>query len=473
MSVRCVKAYFEGVCAAAILSSLTVSAAPAPAIPAPNPATAGAESDSGDLLQFLDGGILHGELQSMDIERGVRWRHPAARGVIEFSPENLSVIRFDDVQPVLPESPATCRFQFSNGDEVYGNLSSMNADTIAMDAPFGGSLEAPRRALQSMAFFQNGFKVLYEGPNGVDGWRLERGPRGWQYRDGAFVTSTVGTLGRDLKLNGPCNFEFDLAWSGHFSLSFILYAQSIDRFDYSQNSYMFHVAPSYLNVQRVQAGVGVTSIGQAHMPELFRNGKIRLQIRANKEDSTIGIWANGKLVQKWKDHAGLNTRGSGVVFSSQMDGPEIKLSNIRVTEWDSALEPDPPSESELQQDVIHLRNRDKVIGDVVEIRDGKLVASVEQTNLEIPLGRVTQVYLAQKESGPVASKPWQIRVDVAGGGRVSFELEKWTDERISGRSTNFGLVALNPESIRQIQFNPGRSATAAQEAKNDTWDFDE
>jgi hypothetical protein len=336
-------------------------------------------------------------------------------------------------------------------------------------------MEAPRSSLQALTFYPNGFSVIYEGPSNADGWKLDRNGRGWQYRDGAFVTSSVGILGRDLQLSGPCNFEFDLAWSGHFSLSFILYAEMVDRFDYSQNCYMFHLAPGYLNVQRVQAGVGVTSLGQAQIPEMLRKGKMRLQIRTTKDEPSLGVWVDGVLIQKWRDHSGFVTKGSGVVFSSQIDGPQIRVSNMKVTGSDASMDAPSPVEQRAE-DLILLANRDRMNGNIVGIRDGKLIVAAFEKQLEVPLTRVTQVYLAKPEDQGTSPKPWEIRVDVAGGGRVSFELDKWSSSQISGRSKNFGLVALNLDSIRQIQFNANRATDTGGSLENGApgkWEFDE
>lgn len=459
-----------------VLGGAAAPAAGAGAVAAGGAASTNAVANDGkDILQFLDGALLHGELRSMDTNGGIEWRHGAARKPIRFQPSNLGWIRFESVKPIVAEEKPTCRFQFTNGDEVFGALTSLDTEQVGLQTWFGGDLKAPRTALHSLTFFPKGFAILYEGPNGPEGWKFDRGTRGWQYRDGGFVTSGVGILGRDLGLSGPCNFEFDLAWSGHFSLSFILYAELIDRFDYSQNCYMFHLAPGYLNAQRVQSGVGVTSLGQAQIPDMLRKGKLHLQIRTTKEDATLGVWADGVLVQKWRDHAGLMAKGKGIIFSSQMDGPQIRISNIKVTEWDGAFEPPAMAEGAPSDDQIFLANRDRVTGRLEGIRNGNLQMRALETALEVPLSRVTQVYLAQNGETNVVRKPWEIRVDVAGGGRFSFELDKWTRGTISGRSANFGLVALNSESIRQIQFNPGRPMVQPGTANSaaEKWEFEE
>ncbi len=468
-------------CPSGLLAVLMASGLPAVILgaesTAPPGATAAARSSESDVIQFLDGASLHGRLRSVDTEHGVQWDHPAAKKPIKFRPTSLAWVKFENPQRVTAQFTPTCWFQFNNGDEIFGGLKSLDADKLALETWFGGNLEAPRQALQSITLFSKGYSILYEGPKGTDGWKLLRDAKGWQYRDGAFVASSVGILGRDLHLTGSSSVEFDLAWTGHFSLSFILYTEVFDRFDYSMNSYMFHLAPGYLSLQRVQAGAGVLSLGpQALIPDMTKKNKVRLQIRTNKEEATIGVWADGELVHRWKDPSGFVGRGTGIVYSSQLEGPSIKLSNFRVAEWDGSFEPRSPTNAPPNQDLVYLLNRDKVSGALKQIREGKLSVSTPQTSLDIPLERITQIFLNQPAAPVSVSKPWEIRVDVSGGGAVAFELEKWDEQKVTGTSVHFGRMSVNPKSIRQIQFNLGRSVASGQEKEfvgEESWELDE
>lgn len=413
----------------------------------------------------------------MDTAQGLQWEHPAAKKPIKFKPAGLAWVKFENPERIASQFKPTCWFQFDNADEIFGGLKSLNDEQLELETWFGGNLQAPRQALQSITLFAKGFSILYEGPKGIDGWKLLKEPKGWQYRDGAFVANTVGILGRDLRLSGSSSVGFDLAWTGHFSLSFILYTEVFDRFDYSISSYMFHLAPGYLSLQRVQAGAGVMSLGpQALIPDMAKKNKTRLEIRTNKEDATIAVWADGELVHRWKDPAGFVAKGTGIVFSSQLEGPSIKISNVRVSEWDGSFEPRNATNGPPKTDLVFLANRDKVAGRVKSIHEGKLAVTIPQTTLEIPISRITQIFLQQAGGTAPAQKPWEIRVDVSGGGTVAFELDKWTAGKVSGQSANFGALSVNPQSIRQVQFNLGQSIAAAPETEfvgEETWELDE
>jgi hypothetical protein len=430
--------------------------------------------EANSLLQFLDGSSLHGQLRSIDLNGGIEWVHPGAINPIRFRPDNLAWIRFEKPRAINSLGQPTCRFRFNNGDEVFGSLSSIDSEKVELETWFGGTLQAPREALQSATFLSKGYAILYEGPTSFDGWVQSRSQQVWEYRDGALTASRAGTLGRDVKLSGSASISFELAWNGHFSLILALYTPVLDRFDYSSSCYMFYLSQGYVTLQRVQGGAGVINLGQAQIPEMSKKNKLRIDIRANKEDSTLGLLIDDRLVQRWKDPSGFVGQGSGVVFFAQLEGPSINISNIKVAQWEGELAMDDPARSAGKDDLVYLANRDKVSGQLRSVRDGKLSVVAGQNALEIPLSRVTQIHLANPAANLPPNGPWQLRAYLAGGGAVALDLERWNDEEVLGLSSNFGHVGFHPDTVRQLRFNLQRSKGEAGDDGGTTgfWDFE-
>lgn len=433
--------------------------------------------DAAGLLQFLDGSRLHGRLRSADPASGVSWEHPEAKALIGFAPTNLAWIRFERVAELELRRKPTCRFLFHNGDEVFGNLISLDGDRLDLETWFGDKLQTARQSLRSIVFLAKGYSIIYEGPTSLDGWIEGPGQqhRVWQYRDGALVAKGVGLLGRDLKLARSSSVEFDLAWSGQFSLVLVLYTEHMERLDYSTSSYMFFLSTGYIGLQRVQGGAGMIQLGQASVPKMLRENKAHLEIRVNKDDATIVLLADGELVQRWKDQAGFVAKGSGILFYPQLDGPTLRISNLRVSEWDARLDAEEMASPSDREDVAFLVNQDKVSGTLRGVRDGKLAFATAQSSLDIPMERVTQVFLATPQSQAAPPGPWSVRAHFARGGSLSFRIEKWGRQEIVAQSSHFGLVRLDPRSIRQLQFNPDRSHTASEPedyVTPDIWDYE-
>lgn len=430
---------------------------------------------SGDLLQFTDGSSIHGRLRAVDPNRGLTWDCPDAQKPVEFKPSHLAWLRFDNPRFVPGQSKPGCRVRFHNGDEVFGKLSAIDSDTVQLESWFGGALQTPRRSVQSITFLSKGYSILYEGPTSPDGWVQGRSPRGWEYRDGSFVATAAGTLGRDFRLSGSSSLAFDLSWNGDFSLILAVYTSVLDRFDYSSSSYMFYLRPGYVTLQRVQAGAGAINLGQAQIPEMGNKSKLRMEIRANQADATLGLLVNERLVQRWKDGAGFLNQGSGAVFFAQLDGPSIRISNIKVAQWEGDFGLDLSTNAPSKEDLIYLINRDKITGTLKNLQTATLSVFAAQTNLDIPLSRVSQICLGNAATNPPSASPWEVRAFFAGGGTISFQLQQWKDGLVTGNSRNFGKLELDPQYLRQLQFNLAAAKSSSDELDEsdpDIWELE-
>ena len=406
------------------------------------------------ILQLTDGSTLHGELRAVESTNRLTWTHPAAKAALEFSLSNMASVRFEEAEAIKTELTPSARFQFKNGDELVGNVRSIKDNTFHFQSWFSNDVQAPLASLESILFAARGYNLLYEGPTGTNGWRIGRNPRSWEYKDGAFIANGADLLGRDFGLKGSSTLEFDLAWNGAFSLSITLYASVIDRFDYSSSAYLVYLGTGAISVQRVQAGSGAVMLGQNQIPEMYRRNKMRFEIRCNKEDATITLLADGKLVQRWKDTSagGFVAKGGGIVFFSQVEGRSLKISNMRVSEWDGRFEPESMTNLPPNMDVVFLANRDKVFGKVLSLEETKATVEAKQTKLDIPLERITQIRFAKTDT-ETNTFPSEVRASFPGGESIVFAMDRWDDRQVSGRSRTFGPVVFDPKSIREVQFN--------------------
>jgi len=221
---------------------------------------------------------------------------------------------------------------------------------------------------------------------------------------------------------------------------------------------MFYINPGSISLQRISAGTGSASLGRTEtIPAMLSHRKAHLEFRASKEESLLELLVDGKPLSQWKDVAGWVGKGSGILFYAQTDGAGVKISNMTLSEWDGKPGSESMTNTIASEDQLHLANRDKVSGKVTRLRDGKFEFKSNAASLEIPAARVTQIVLSSAATNVVQHAPWEIQASVAGGGRISLALESWNAEKLTGRNQSFGAVSLNPQSIRQIQFNLGKS----------------
>lgn len=107
-------------------------------------------------------------------------------------------------------------------------------------------------------------------------------------------------------------------------------------------------------------------------------------------------------------------------------------------------------------DSIHFVNHDRAAGKIASIKDGKVALEFGGGTLNIPLQRVTQIDFAATNALDESSGPWEVRAHFPGGGSLSFQLEKWSDKLISGKSSIFGSLAFQTRAIREMEFNLNR-----------------
>jgi len=411
-------------------------------------------SAGGDsLIRFMDGSMLHGELQQVSLQQGIRWAHTDLTKPVDFRPDNLAWIRFEGARPVKRNNEPSVHIRFHNGDEVLGNLIGLDEQQVQFSTWFNEQLFAPRDVLRSLAFLSPGFRILYEGPTSINGWQIGRDPKAWKYRDGVLISEGVGVLGRDFDLSGSSRIEFDLQWNGTFSLIVPVYTSALDRFDYRSNSYMFYISRGYVSLQRVQSGAGVRNLGQGQIPKMQTKNRVKIEIRINKEKAEMEMYIDGELARKWKDAKGFAATGSGISFFSQLNGPIVKLSNLRVSAWDGFSDPVKFAEASGDTDTVFLKNRDEVPG-LIKSMDGQtVIINSLGANLKIPLERISRVSLAKPRNLALADKPWEVRAHFAGGAAVSFDLKQWEGTSLTGNSRNFGAVNFDSKFIRRLQFN--------------------
>jgi hypothetical protein len=416
----------------------------------------GVAAPSGSVLEFVDGSLLHGQLDGMDLEHGLSWLDPEAGSAIHFQPAHLDFIRFAHAEAV--SLVPTCHLRFVNGDDLFGSISNLESGQFSFHTWFGGTMTIPRAAVRNITFLSRGYRIAYEGPYDANGWIMgnNNSPQCWVYRDGSFIDSGPGTLARDLGLTNSATIDFDLAWSGPFALLVHLYSDALDHLDYNNGSCLVEFSPSQVTFHHVPALAPLRSfIGGAPLPGGDQR-KLHATIQCNKEEGTIAVFVNNSLVKSWNADGGLKGAGTGLLFQGVvMPGVTIRLSDFKISQWAGRYEPD-NSLAATNDETIHFINHDRTSGKITAIKDGKVTLALGATTLDVPLERVTQINLPAPSAPPEPSGPWQVRAHFPGGGSVSFQLEKWDKKSIAGRSAIFGPVDFQPGAIRQMEFNLNR-----------------
>jgi hypothetical protein len=427
-----------------------------------------------EIIELTDGSTLHGKAHALSASQGLEWQHPLARHPVTFDLSHLARLRLHTVGRIEASRQPDCRFEFNNGDLIYGNLLSLKSNAVEFQTWFGGTMRSDRQALKRIAFLKTGYKVLYEGPNNIDEWQLGAGQNGWSYHDGKLKIQSRGVIGRDFQLKDSVNLTFDMRWDRPYQLSITLFTDTFNRFDYRQGSYIFFLSPQFVSFQRVQPGTGVLTLGQSRIETLNGRSEARFSIRAHRESSRFIVYINDEPVGRFRDNRGFVAQGKGISFSSQLSASSFELSNLLVTQWDGSDEAEGEIEPTPENDILSLVNQDRPKGTVVAIEDESIEFLLRKERaIRVPVERVKQIqFNSGKEiPSPPLAEPKTIRAHFAGGGSLSFDLISLDQDQLHGQSSTFGPMSFRSDSIRQIEFNLNHQALQKDEAADAIWNL--
>ncbi len=419
-------------------------------------------------ILFRNGDLLTGQLESITLTNGLRWRHTDAAAAIEFQPIALAEIHLG-AQPPPPTAAANfCFVRLTNGDELSGNLKSLDEKQLELDTWFAGMLTLPRSRVASLRPAGPTPRAVFAGPDGLDGWTMGKSLPGninasqWHFVNGAFVASQPASIARDVKLPPNSSMEFDLAWRGQFALAIALYTDSLQPVRLAQTAeeppfggfYSLQLNSYSTQLLLVRHKEAVRQLGMAVIPLLQQTNQARIAIKTSREQRTITVLINGVVAKQWVDAEGFGGEGTGIRLVHQGQGP-LRLSNLRVSEWDGRLEENVAAlVPNVKNDVGRLVNRDSVAGRLVELKDGKLRFAVADNFIEIPMDRVAQVDFATDRAQTAPPQPGDIRVFFTGRGSLTFALESWTEQGVRVSSANFGKAEFVPRAFSRIVFHP-------------------
>lgn len=442
---------------------------------------AGAEEKSTpDAILFRNGDLLLGELGGIDPESGIRWNRSDALNAFQFSPERVTQLELATSKFKEP-TPTTnmCSIHLQNGDQIQGGLVEFDGEKVIVDTWFGGRMEMPKSAVAMIVPLGLPKPTLFAGPTGMEGWTIGKvtaqaivDSGEWVYRNGAFYALKSASIARDLKLPDSASFQFDLEWRGFFHVAVALYSSYLHPINLANKEnepqfggfYSLQLNPFSANLLPVKQNEPLRYLGQASLQHLAQTNAAHFDIRTSKAKGMVALLINGVLVKQWTDEEFAGT-GTGVRFVHQGQGA-VKLSNIKVTEWDGVFEDAIAITPNKTQDLARLKNGDRVIGNVKGIREGKLSIEAAGTVLDVPVSRVKQVELVS--AGGQGQKPNEQTVRAyfaSGNGSLTFNLEKWTKEEIAASSETFGTAKLKPEAFSRVVFDLNREHPGEQSRK--------
>lgn len=437
-------------------------------------------------LLTRSGETIHGTFKGFDANMGVTWSHPDfLPAVVQFLPDRVSRLNFKVAPLPARARQHSCQVELPNGDRIAGDLMRMDDGKLILNTWYAGELAVNTAHIKSIQPGTAATKVFFEGPKDAKNWtftnlqnarvplnilpnipqaqqqllkeRMAQAAKGpnWKLANGTFESSSSNAMvGRHMKETpGRSSTEFDLEWSGSMNLYINFLTDSLN--SYSQcNGYCLRLNQSYVYLYRYNFNNGAARGARVGNNVRITNlrGNAHVAIKLDKPKKTIALLINGVLVQKWANLGELPGDGNGLLFTSRTTN-RMKLSRIRVTEWNGALpEPKNKAQAEIKEDLVILHNSDHMTGQVLGIAEGKLHFKSAFGEMKISLEKVREIHRATSRVKPVPAMAGLGRAIFKEAGSLAMKITGWKNGKVTASSPLFGEAAFDATAFEAIDF---------------------
>ncbi len=454
-------------------------------IPSNNPRRAIPEEH----LLTHNGETFRGTFLGFDPAEGLKWSHPDFQpSVIHFLPDRVSRLNLKVAPLPVHAKHHSCRVELSNGDTVAGDLVSMNNGKLTLDTWYAGKLAINTAHIKSIKPGASISKVFFEGPKDNQNWSFNNQQNGalpqqilpqlpieqqklikeraaqaangptWKFANGTFESTTSNSMvGRKMKeMPKRSSIEFNVDWTSSLSLYINFLTDSLA--SYSQcNGYCLRLTQSYIYLYRYNfnngAGRGGRLGNNVRVSLANLKGNAHVALKTDETKNTIALFINGTLIQKWENVGEFPEGAKGLLFTSRTTN-RMKLSRIRVTDWNGSL-PDPNAspKSMPEEDYVLLKNADQITGDVLGIAAGKLQFKSDFGEMAIALDKVGIIHRATERVKPLPIAPGMERAIFKDGGSMTMKITGWKDGKVTTTSPIFSEAEFDAAVFQSIDFN--------------------
>ena len=437
------------------------------------PAAIVIEPMSADTLNLANGDVLSGRLEQYDYPGDTSWNRSDIQQAFAFDSQAVHQIRLGDRAKTTPELSPSMTLQLSNGDQLSGIMESLDDTVLKLNTSFGGTLDLPADQVQWAVFHRQDQSYLYEGPSGLDGWtvgevntaQLDGGQ--WAYRNGSFYATKAASIARMVGMPNRMQLEFDLEWKGSLNIAVALYTDYLQPVSLAEKDsepdfggfYSLQLTSYAVNVLMVKQKEPLQYLGMTQTP-VFRQGtKAHVDVRTNKADQSISLLVNGKLIKRWVDQGGFAGQGKGIRLVHQGQG-SVRFSNLKIQGWDGRFESPPRNRVQSPNDLMTLRNGDKLVGRVGSATAEEITFMIGETPTQTPHNQIEKIEWGGVTDTLRPLRGGEARAHLLGGDHLTIQLRRIEGEHVHSSSPLYGDTTLQISHFERLDFVDAPTTTA-------------
>ncbi|MEZ0257563.1 MAG: hypothetical protein ACAI37_19935 [Chthoniobacter sp.] len=434
------------------------------------------------LIEFFDGRLLHGTLESLDLTRQeMTWKRSDASAPLTISTAQISRLTFvptavavNDNSPGISGLEPNGPQRSAKDDKIHGTVKFVGGDWLAAEVTNiqdnkvhlklgDGSPLAVDRAQVDWIYFSKSFaSECYDGPTSLSGWS----GNGWTYRDGALRATTPAQLTRNFAAL-PDQVEYDLtidqgnlmtafnltlhgrvgnSWGNDLSMiqcmmrasTLTLYSNSEGRFKNEQ-----------VDLTKV---FGATLDGR-NKPD--KTNPVRFRVFEDFTGGRLAIFINDRKAGEWNVQKGESGRNrGGLIFQPTIwnSNGEQSLSKVRVVPWDGRIPADGEKAADETKDRISLADGTTSEGKFIDLASGTARLRSESNTLEAQQEKVKMLRFARREGAPEALPDTIARVRLVQGGEFDVAGLRWLDGKLQIKARFGAEFPIPVTAVTELRF---------------------
>lgn len=435
------------------------------------------------LIEFFDGRLLHGSLESLDLtKQELTWKRADASAPLTISTSQISrltfapamaaandrVLNIPGLQPATPPpTPPTdgkirATMKFTGGDWITSEITGIVDNKIHLQLSDGSPLVVDRAQVDWIYFTKSFASECYDGPSSFSGWSGS----GWTYRDGALRATTPAQITRNFT-SLPDQVEYDLTVDqGNLMTAFNLTLHQRIGPSWGNDVGMIQCMMRASTLTLYSNSDGRFKNEQVDLTKVFgssldgrskpgKNNPVRFRVFEDFTGGRLAIFINDRKAGEWsvqKGESGKN-RG-GLVFQPTIwnSNGEQTLSKVRVVPWDGRIPADEEKPGDESADRISLADGTASEGKFIDLASGTLRLRTESKTIETPLEKLKLLRFAHREAAPVELPDTIARVRLLQGGEFDVAGIRWLEGKLQIKARFGAEFPMPVAAVSELRF---------------------
>jgi hypothetical protein len=380
-------------------------------------------------------GVLHptngrpsaGEMRASTRPGVVRWQEAGSDSPRDFALNEVNVIEWP-AAAARPKPTGELRFELAGGDVLFGSLLGLDDRGAELDVSRLGRIHVLRSNLHRIDRWRAGAAMIYQGPNGLVGWKEPTGQKNWSDDSGRPMTNHEDSSIRgDFGLPALASIEFEISWRSKADFVFALGVDDTEE--------------SVKRAFRLEAWGGDVIFQRELKTEAdlyvvqditSGSGRSRFQVYLDQEKGRLLAFSpDGKQLIDFKVGRAPRAALPGLCLKNLRG--DVRLDWLRISRWNGTI----PGNVPAGMTRIHRADGSILDGQLIAFDAAAREFHLRSTQGEsrVPVDQVSSVFLSTPKDEP----PRMVRAVCHDGSRVSGDLVKMDE----------GLLVLNVPGIQE------------------------